>query len=322
MPLTVADSCGVTIGRSLDLIYYIDRFVSFDSLTRVSGWVVGDSPLQRVSLVASGKELGACNPLPSPDVAAHYPAKAHAKLARFDIRSVSSAAATLDAMLRIHFTDSSVAVISKLGTPSPSDAGHACYGNFLAMIGRMPPGNFLEIGARARSGVTRREVIPPAWDYTGFDIIAGPNVDVVGDAHALSQSFPRLSFDAVMAISVLEHILMPWKMVLELNAVMRLGGIALFHTHQAWPLHDEPWDFWRFSKDAWPALFNAKTGFEILQAGMGEPTFFVPLRVQASTNFDEQLSYLVSSVIVRKTSETMLSWDVNLRDAVDTAYPA
>ena len=100
--------------------------------------------------------------------------------------------------------------------------------------------------------------------YVGTDIVAASNVHVVGDAHRLGSMFPKDEFDAVYAAYVFEHLLMPWKVVLELK---------------------QPWDFWRFSNSAWQALFNADTGFRIVDTALGEPSSIVahlctqPLRV-------------------------------------------
>ncbi|WP_373690468.1 methyltransferase domain-containing protein [Sphingobium sp. DEHP117] len=65
------------------------------------------------------------------------------------------------------------------------------------------------------------------------------------------QFFEASSFDAVYSVSVFEHLLMPWKVALEMNRVLRMGGIAYIHTHQTLGLHDMPWDFWRFSDTSW-----------------------------------------------------------------------
>jgi len=199
------------------------------------------------------------------------------------------------------------------------EPAHLLYPHFLSMLEGQ--GDFLEIGARARSGISRRDAVPDGWNYTGFDIIAGENVDVVGDAHQLSRHFDQ-KFDAVMALSVLEHILMPWKMIVELNRVMKPGGIGFFLTHQGWPVHDAPWDFWRFSDQSWRALLNAATGFEIIEARMGEPTFVVPQRLHPVNAFGMgQYSYLVSSVLFRKVGDTTLDWPVEVADITATHYP-
>ena len=61
---------------------------------------------------------------------------------------------------------------------------------------------------------------------------------------------------------------MPWKVALEINKILRVGGKVYTHSHQAWPLHDIPFDYFRFSDQAWHGLFNAHTGFCIIDAKM------------------------------------------------------
>jgi hypothetical protein len=185
-----------------------------------------------------------------------------------------------------------------------------------------PAGGLLEVGSRARSGVTRQDWMPAGWEYRGLDIVRGPNVDIVGDAHELSALFPTKRFDAVMAFSVLEHMLMPWKFVIELNAVLNDGAVGLFTTHQCWPVHDQPWDFWRFSDQAWHGLLNPATGFEILEARMGEPAFVVAQRCHTVTAFGTgQAGYLASNVLFRKIANTSLAWPVKIEEVLSTNYP-
>ena len=202
------------------------------------------------------------------------------------------------------------------------DPAHRLVARFIDTLQGSPPGDLLEIGSRARSGITRRDHAPAHWGYCGMDIMEGPNVDVVADAHQLSRVFPERRFDAVMAFSVLEHLLMPWKFVIELNRVLTPGALGIFTTHQSWPLHDQPWDFWRFSDTAWTGLLNAATGFEVLDAQMGEPCHFVAARCHAAVAFGEEpQGRLASFVLFRKTGETRLDWPVDLQDITGTAYP-
>jgi SAM-dependent methyltransferase len=208
-----------------------------------------------------------------------------------------------------------------LGT-AVGDPAHALSGQFQTMLHAREPGRMLEVGSRARSGIVRRGWTPAGWEYSGFDIIAGRNVDVVGDAHALSRHYPRDSFDAVMAFSVLEHLLMPWKFVVELNRVLKPDAIGMFSTHQCWPIHDHPWDFWRFSDTAWTGLLNPATGFEIIAAAMGEPAYVVAQRCSAATAFAEHpAGALASFVVFRKIGETRLDWPVELEEILSSRYP-
>lgn len=179
----------------------------------------------------------------------------------------------------------------------------------------------LDIGGRARSGVERRQQFPQC-DVTTFDIVADPSVDVVGDAHELSHHFAPNWFDLAFCVSVFEHLLMPWKAALEINAVLRQGGVALIHTHQTIGMHDLPWDFWRYSDTAWHGLFNAATGFEVLHTSLQGFMHIVPRAWNDRYRQAEQSGgFEGSTVIVRKIGPTALRWDVPLSSVLVTHYP-
>jgi len=183
-------------------------------------------------------------------------------------------------------------------------------------------GKVLELGSRNRSGVIRRQLVPDSLHYIGLDILAGDDVDIVGDAHSLSTLFEPNTFDAIFAMSVFEHLLMPWKVILEMNHVMKTGGLVMIATHQTWPLHESPWDFWRFSDQSWRGLFNQYTGFEIIETAMGEPGSILSRILHPATlGIDGQPAYLGSAVLCKKVADTRLSWDVDVAKVLDTMYP-
>lgn len=179
----------------------------------------------------------------------------------------------------------------------------------------------LDIGGRARSGY-RYTGDFPSCDATIFDILSDPGVDVVGDAHEMSRYFPANTFDFAMCISVFEHLLMPWKVVIELSRVMKIGGLVLVHTHQTIGMHDLPWDFWRFSDTCWHGLFNKFTGFEIVETSLSNWMHVVPRAWQTRYSSAERSGgFDSSSVIVRKIGEARVDWDVPLTDVLTTSYP-
>lgn len=195
--------------------------------------------------------------------------------------------------------------------------------NFLMLVAKFERGTVLEVGSRARSAITRRHRIPPQLTYVGLDILAGPNVDVVGDAHELASILRNQKFVAIFSTSVFEHLLMPWKVALEMNAILEPGGIVYTSTHQTWPVHEEPWDFWRYSQNTWQALFNPASGFEILEAVVGEPARIHARRTSPVTkDMPASPAFLGSASIVRKISETRLTWPVPLSLATGSMYPA
>ena len=188
--------------------------------------------------------------------------------------------------------------------PRVLDPVHRVGQSFHRQVNAMVRPRILEIGARDVTGVTQRQNYPGAGEYVGFDLHPGPGVDVVGDVHRLGDRFHPGSFDAALAISTFEHLLFPWKAVLELNRVMRVGGLLLVVMHPVWPPHELPWDFWRFPKGGFTGLFNAYTGFEIRECEEGLPARLYSLAADLPTrgNYHHLLNQSVA-VIAEKTAE-------------------
>lgn len=181
----------------------------------------------------------------------------------------------------------------------------------------------LEIGSRARSGVNNRDTyLPKDIEFTGVDVLEGECVDVVCDAHELAKHVKHDHYELVYSLNVFEHLLMPWKVVLELNKVMKKGGVVMIFTHHAFPLHDLPWDYYRFSDNAWYSLFNKATGFEIIQTDLIDQVSIVPNCIyEGSVGVKDGGAYIHSAVIARKISDTNLEWPVDSKEIIETEYP-
>jgi SAM-dependent methyltransferase len=201
------------------------------------------------------------------------------------------------------------------------DPYHAVFADFLAATNALDGPRVLELGAR------HARVSPGLHgyrEYVGFDVLPGPNVDVVGDAHRLSELVEG-PFDAVYSISTFEHLAMPWKVVLEINHVLRDGGLMFAATHHTWPPHELPWDYWRYSRGAFEALLNRQTGFEIVRCEEGLPAIVVPmLRGDDSTRWlHKDPTSLGVSVLARKIGPPSpeLAWDLAASDVASGSYP-
>jgi SAM-dependent methyltransferase len=88
----------------------------------------------------------------------------------------------------------------------------------------------------------------------GFDIVPGPGVDVVGDAHSLP--FPDASFEQILCTEVLEHLHTPEQAIAEMHRVLKPGGIILLTTRFIFPIHDAPHDYYRYTKYGLRHLFR------------------------------------------------------------------
>ncbi len=115
---------------------------------------------------------------------------------------------------------------------------------------------------------------------------------------------------------------MPWKVALEMNRVLRVGGIAFIHTHQTLGLHDMPWDFWRFSDTSWDGLFNHITGFKIIGRAMAHEHFLIPF-IWRPDKHDAEYSagYESSAVYLEKIGECQIEWPVELNQIITSTYP-
>lgn len=99
--------------------------------------------------------------------------------------------------------------------------------------------------------------------YTGCDIVQSSEqvVDDLCPANALV--YDDRAFDTVFSTQVLEHVEDYEGMVQEAYRVLKNGGYGIFTAPFSWELHEEPYDFFRFSKYGLRAVFEKK-GFEVV----------------------------------------------------------
>ncbi len=129
----------------------------------------------------------------------------------------------------------------------------------------------LEVGSRNVTGANRRSKFSNA-EYVGFDFYDGENVDVVGDAHKLSDYFDDSDkFDLIFSSAVFEHLHMPWVAALEISKMLKIGGYVFIETHFSFSSHERPWHFFQFSDKGLRVLFNEALGFELVDGGMSNP---------------------------------------------------
>ena len=201
------------------------------------------------------------------------------------------------------------------------DAPAALHNRFYDLLRANPDANVLDVGGRARSGRDRSTELPGKRAVV-VDILDAPNVDVVGDAHRLSTLFQHGSFDAFMSVAVFEHLAMPWKVAVELNRVLRMGGIGFALSHQTLGMHDIPWDFWRYSDQAWHSVFNRFTGFEVIETALGSESYIIPHFWRPDKRHSElAVGFEVSTVLVRKVGDARLDWDLGTADLLESQYP-
>lgn len=86
--------------------------------------------------------------------------------------------------------------------------------------------------------------------------------DLVGSALALP--IRDAGVDVVFATQVIEHLPDPWKFLAECARVLRPGGRLVLTGPLYWPLHEEPHDYFRFTKYGFAELVR-RFGLELLE---------------------------------------------------------
>lgn len=154
--------------------------------------------------------------------------------------------------------------------PAPQLARHAIFADQVVAMADRPGARILEIGSRDVTGsYPLRQRLQHA-EYLGFDYYPGTNVDVVGDAHRLSERVQG-KFDAVFSTAVFEHLAMPWVVAEEIARVLKPGGLIFIETHFSHASHERPWHFFQFSDMGLRALFSPALGFECIEASLDTP---------------------------------------------------
>ena len=304
----------------------IDEFLYFRGFLWISGWILRQEQVRNLLAAfpnSAPRPFAGSLSLPSDDVERIYgPDGRNARFSCFV--AAQTAGAALDLRLFVEtLSGKRIELENFRSTLLAADPYHALQARFYGQLRALQAGRVLEIGSRNRSGIVRKGLIPTQLEYVGLDILPGENVDLVGDAHQLSLLFAPESFDAIFATSVFEHLMMPWKAAIEMNRVLKPGGLVMLTSHQTWPLHETPWDYWRFSDQAWHALFNSHTGFEVLETALGERASIAAHALHAITkDLDLQPAFCGSAVLGRKVGDTSLKWDVGVKDITNTPYPA
>ena len=118
-----------------------------------------------------------------------------------------------------------------------------------------------------------RNHVPYAkWMTT--DIESGDGVDIVADLQRIHEA-TDLKFDAIFSPATLEHIERPWTAMYAMSQILKPGGVLFLHTHQTFPIHGYPSDYFRFSTSALRTLcFDA--GLEVIACEYDSPCTITP----------------------------------------------
>ena len=107
-------------------------------------------------------------------------------------------------------------------------------------------------------------VSPFITEHIGCDIIQSSNncVDVICEATDIP--LPDNTFDTAFSTQTIEHVGDFQLMVNEAYRLLKPGGHFIVSGPMYWPLHEEPYDFHRFTKHGFAHTLK-KAGFEVVE---------------------------------------------------------
>ena len=112
----------------------------------------------------------------------------------------------------------------------------------------------LDVGSYDVNGTYKRFFPAPAFSYTGLDIAAGPNVDVVAENPYHWPMLADESFDVIISGQAFEHIEFFWFTLGEMVRVAKKGALFCIIAPRMHGRHRFPTDTFRFDEDGMIAV--------------------------------------------------------------------
>lgn len=116
------------------------------------------------------------------------------------------------------------------------------------------PANVLDVGSYSVNGSYQDLFPEPRFNYTGMDMEAGPNVDLVEPNPYVFKSLLNDQKDVVISGQAFEHIEFFWITMAEMVRVTKPGGLICIIAPQGFNEHRYPVDCYRFFTDGMAAL--------------------------------------------------------------------
>jgi SAM-dependent methyltransferase len=112
----------------------------------------------------------------------------------------------------------------------------------------------IDLGSLDVNGSYREYFEVPPWTYRGIDMAAGKNVDIVLQDPYNWREIQSGSADVVVSGQAFEHIEFFWLTMLEIDRVLKPGGLCCLIAPSGGPEHRYPVDCWRFYPGGLSAL--------------------------------------------------------------------
>lgn len=152
-------------------------------------------------------------------------------------------------------------ILSRLGSSISPITKKNCHQFVRALFGISAKPKVLIVGSGAKGAGTEELWTNQDITIVGVDIYRSCSVDVICDAHYLP--FPDGFFDGVWIQAVLEHVVEPEAVVIEIHRVLKFGGIVYAETPFMQQVHEGAYDFTRYTVLGHRYLFKSFSAIDI-----------------------------------------------------------
>jgi len=154
-----------------------------------------------------------------------------------------------------------------------------------------PKGKILEVGSFVVPGQEKLMDIRryfPGCTYIGCDMRPGVGVDLIENAERFT--FKDETFDCVICLDTFEHIENIFKASKEIYRILKPKGILVLSSVMNCPVHDFPYDYWRFTPKAFEFLTQKFAMQFIGYYGVSEfPRNIYAVAIKNTDNFNKRI---------------------------------
>jgi len=94
----------------------------------------------------------------------------------------------------------------------------------------------------------------PGKKYIGADMRKGPGVDVILNLHNIN--LPSETVGTIFILDTLEHVEFVRKAIEESYRILKPNGLLVISSVMNFPIHNHPYDYWRFTPEAFKSLLR------------------------------------------------------------------
>lgn len=128
-------------------------------------------------------------------------------------------------------------------------------------------GSLLDVGCGDKPYAEVIKALPAVTSHTGLDRKDSPHtgkdvsIEIESDVYNIRECD---KYDTILCTQVFEHLEEPENALLAMNRALREDGILLLSTNFIWHIHEQPRDFFRYTKFGLQYLVE-KAGFKLIE---------------------------------------------------------